>query len=185
MKTKLTGGYVFMAASLDGFVARENHSLDWLMKYDTSGEDHGYKAFIKTIDVLVMGSGSYKTVLSFDSWPYEMHVFVMSRTLSQKDIPEALKNKVTITNLTPRNLMDFLYSEGMEKAYVDGGKLVQSFISDGLIDEITITHIPILIGTGKRLFGSITEDVDLDLVSSKILKPGFVQSFYKVLANKE
>lgn len=183
MKNEHATGYVFMASSLDGFVARQDHSLDWLMKYDTKGQDHGYNDFIANMDVLVMGSGSFKTVLGFDQWPYQLPVFVMSTSLTQEDIPKDLVNKVTITNLNPLELMESLYVKNLKRVYVDGGKIVQSFIREELVKEITITHVPILIGDGKRLFGDIQKDIDLELITSKKLIPGFVQNHYHVVTN--
>ncbi len=180
MESKKARGLVFMATSIDGFVARKDHSLDWLMKYPDDGNDKSYEEFIANIDVLVMGSGSFKTVLKFDPWPYTIPVLVMSHSLSQKDIPEALIGKVEVTRLDPIQLMESLFKQGNKNAYVDGGKLVQSFISDGLIEEMTITQIPILIGEGIRLFGDIKEDIDLELLNSRAYGAGFVQNHYRL-----
>ena len=181
MKGKYANGNVFMASSLDGFVARQNNSLDWLMKYGVDENDNSFKEFTKKMNALVMGSGTFKTVIGFDHWPYEMHTYVMSRTLTQNDVPEPLQNKVTVKSLNPKELMKFLYEKGIIEVYVDGGKLVQSFISSGLINEITLTQIPILIGKGKRLFGEIENDIDLELTNSKQMKFGFVQNTFRVL----
>ncbi|WP_460218874.1 dihydrofolate reductase family protein [Psychroserpens sp. MEBiC05023] len=183
MKDNYSQGYVFMAASLDGFVAREDNSLDWLMKFGVDENDDSFEEFTKSMDALVMGSGTYKTVIGFDQWPYKMHTYVMSRTLSQKDVPEELQNKVTIKNLNPKDLMTFLYKNDLINIYVDGGKLVQSFINNGLVNEITLTQIPILLGKGKRLFGELEKDIDLELINSKPMKFGFVQNHYRIIIN--
>lgn len=181
MEDRYANGYVFMASSLDGFVARQDNSLDWLMKYGVDENDNSFVEFTKNIDVLVMGSGTFKTVLGFEQWPYKMPVYVMSRSLTQDDIPEALQNQVSINALNPKELMLFLYKKGLNNAYIDGGKLVQSFMNDGLIKEITLTQIPILIGQGKRLFGELDNDIDLELITSKPMKFGFIQNHYQVL----
>lgn len=181
MEKKHAIGYVFMAMSLDGFVAREDHSIDWLMKYDTGEEDQGYDDFIANIDVLVMGSSSFKTVLRFDTWPYQLPVYVMSSTLTNNDVPKNLTGKVEIISLSPLEIMYYLYEKGLKNAYIDGGKLVQSFMSHALISEITITQIPILIGSGKRLFGELVHDIDLELLNSKTFQLGFVQNHYRVI----
>lgn len=181
MKEGYSQGYVFMAASLDGFVAREDNSLDWLMKYGVDENDNSFEEFTKNMDALVMGSGTYKTVIGFDQWPYKMHTYVMSRALTQNDVPEELQDKVTIKNLDPNELMKFLYENDLKKIYVDGGKLVQSFISKGLVSEITLTQIPILIGKGKRLFGELEKDIDLELITSKPMKFGFIQNHYRII----
>jgi len=178
----MTTGHVYIATSLDGFVAREDRTLDWLMKQPTEGEDYGYDAFIDSVDGLVMGRGSYETVLTFESWIYTKPVLVMSATLSPDDIPEHLKDKVEITNETnPEKVMSHLAGKGWKRAYVDGGRLVQSFMRAGLVDDITLTLIPILIGRGIRLFGDIEHDIDLELLASQSYGSGLVMNRYKVL----
>ena len=168
-------GHVFIATSLDGFVARKDHQIDWLIKQKTSGEDYGYDDFMKSVDGIVMGSGSYKTVLTFGDWPYKKPVVIMSKTLVQSDIPEELKDKVNLTDLDPPELMESLQKDGWSCAYIDGGKVVQSFIRYGLIEDFILTTVPILIGSGIRLFGEINSDIDLSLIDSKPLKSGLVQ----------
>lgn len=181
MNDKYAEGYVFMASSLDGFVTRQDNSLDWLMKYGVDEDDNSFEEFTKDMDALVMGSGTFKTVLGFKQWPYKMSVYVLSRRLTLEDVPKSLQNQVTIINQSPKELMSFLYKKDIKKVYVDGGKLVQSFINDGLINEITLTQIPILIGKGKRLFGELDKDIDLEFINSKPMKFGFIQNHYKVL----
>lgn len=176
----MTSGHIFMAMSLDGFVARENFDLDWLMKQKTEGEDHGYDAFMASVDGLVMGSGSFRTVLGFDAWPYEKPVVVLSNTLGNDDIPDDLRGKVRISSLTPRELMADLSEQGWTRAYVDGGKIIQSFLRAGLIKEMTVTIVPILIGQGKRMFGPLEADIDLRLLETKSFESGLVSSRYAV-----
>lgn len=173
-----------MAQSFDGFVAKENGDLSWLMKYDTTGEDHGYETFISKMDVLVMGSGSYNTVAAFEQWPYEIPVYVLSSRLHQENIPEHLQDKVTVLDKQPKELMEFLYKKGFENAYIDGGKLNFSFIKAGLIQEMTITVLPVLIGAGKRIFGDFGQDLELQLIASKTFaKSNFLQLKYRFTTN--
>lgn len=181
MEDKYANGYVFIAKSLDGFVARQDNSLDWLMKYGVDENDNSFEEFTKDMDVLVMGSVTFKTVLGFEQWPYKIPVYVLSRRLTQEDVPESLQKQVTIKALNPKELMQLLYKKGLIKAYIDGGKLVQSFINDGFIKEFTLTQIPILIGKGKRLFGELAKDIDLELINSKPMKFGFIQNHYQVI----
>ncbi len=158
----MTTGHVFIAVSLDGFIARQDGDIDWLMKQQTAGEDHGYDAFMASVDGLVMGRGSFEKVLSFNDWPYHKPVVVLSRTLSDADIPGELRNKVRLSSLEPGELMRELGREGWQRAYVDGGKVIRSFLRVGLISDITLTHIPILIGEGLPLFGGLDRDIDLE-----------------------
>ena len=174
-------GHIFMAMSLDGFVAREDFGLDWLMKQKTEGEDHGYEAFMDTNDGLVMGSGSFRTALTFGAWPYEKPVVVLSKALKTNDIPENLRKKVRISDQTPRHVMASLSEQGWQRAYIDGGKVIQSFLREGLISDMTVTIAPILIGAGKRMFGVLDADIDLHLLETKSFPSGLVTTKYAVL----
>lgn len=177
----MTTGHMFMAMSLDGFVAREDHGLDWLMKQKTDGEEHGHAAFMASVDGIVMGSGSFRTVLSFDPWPYDKPVIVLSETMTQNDIPQDLRRKVTVSALAPRDLMETLSRQGWRRAYIDGGMIIQSFMRAGLIADMTVTIVPILIGTGKRMFGPLDADIDLRLMESTSFPSGLVTSRYVVV----
>ncbi len=176
----MTTGHMMMAVSLDGFVARPDHSLDWLMKQNTEGEDHGFAEFQASVDAIVMGSGSYKTVLGFGEWPYEKPVIVLSRSLQQKDVPPHLNGKVEISNLDPKALMDEVDRRGFRRVYVDGGAVIQSFLRDGLIADMKVTLVPILIGSGIKLFGELDADIDLKLVSVHKFNSGLVDLVYQV-----
>lgn len=175
----MTTGHVFMATSLDGFVARKNHSLGWLNRVDTGDDDLGYEGFIAKMDGLIMGSGSFRTALSFEAWPYSIPVVVMSHSLTESDIPESLKGKVTMTRKPPKALMESLHQDGWKRAYVDGGKIVQSFVRDGLVSDMVVTLIPILIGEGLALFGAVKSDIQLTLLSSQSFDCGLVQNKYR------
>lgn len=168
-----------MATSLDGFVARRDHSLDWLERPGTAAEDAGYDGFIAEMDGLILGSGSFRTLLTFDAWPYDKPVIVMSRTMTEGDIPELLRDKVSLTREDPATLMASLEKVGWRRAYVDGGKVVQSFIREGLVSDMVVTLIPVLIGDGLPLFGALDADVDLELVSQRAFKSGLVQLKYR------
>ncbi len=176
----MTTGHVFIATSLDGFVARPDHRLDWLLKQDTAGEEHGYEAFMDSVDGIIMGRGSYQTVLGFGDWPYPKPVVVMSRSLTPDDVPEALADKVRLTQLDPPALMRSLAEQGWSRAYVDGGKVVQSFLRCGLVDDIELNVVPILIGEGIPLFSTLDADIDLELLGSTAYPSGCVQSRYRV-----
>lgn len=176
----MTTGHVFIAVSLDGYIARENHDIGWLTELDTGDEDHGYEAFDASIDGLVMGSGSYRKVLTFEEWPYRKPVVVMSHSLEPGDIPENLRTMVSVTTSSPMELMRSLDQKGWSRVYVDGGHVIQSFLRSGLIEDLVITTIPVLIGSGLRLFGELEKDLRLDLVESKAFASGLVQTRYRV-----
>ncbi len=177
-------GHVFIATSLDGFVARKDHALDWLHKQPVSdSDDGGFSAFMDSVDGLVMGTGSLRTLLGFDQWVYTKPVVVLTNSLTPDDIPAHLREKVILSNATPADLMQELAERGWRRVYIDGARVVQSFLSAGLIAELTITTIPILIGEGISLFGPVDQDIDLRLESSRQLPTGMIQTSYRVLSS--
>lgn len=177
----MTTGHVFIATSLDGFIARLNGDVNWLMERDDPSEDHGYGDFIADIDLIVMGRGTYEKVLDLGPWPYDRPVLVMSAKLSETPVPDALVGKVNFTSAQPIELMAELASQDVRRVYVDGGKVVQAFLREGLISDLVITVAPVLLGQGRPLFGAMEADVDLKLVSSRSFPSGLVQSTYKVI----
>ncbi len=168
---------VYIATSLDGFIARENGDIDWLAGGE-SDEDYGYAEFMSAIDHVVMGRNTYEKVLTFGGWPYQKKVVVLtSRDLT---IPPELADKVEALHLSPQKLMHELEHRGVRHIYLDGGVTIRRFLGEGLVDEMTITTIPVLIGKGIPLFGKLEKDVKLELIKSKSLKNGFVQNKYQV-----
>ena len=182
----MTTGHVFIATSLDGFIARKDHSIDWLENQGTTTEEHGYTQFIDSVDGIIFGRKTYEVVLNLtsdDDWPYPKPVIVLSRTLTNSDIPLHLADKVTITDQTPSDLLATLDQKGWKRAYVDGGITIQSFLNEGLIDDLIITTLPILIGQGIPLFGNTPKDIHLELINTRQYPSGLAQSHYRVLVN--
>ncbi len=177
----MTTAHVFIATSLDGFIARSDGDIGWLLQRDDPAEDHGYAAFIADKDMIVMGRGTYEKVLTFNAWPYDMPVLVLSEQLVDAPVPEALRGKVRFSNYSPMGAMKALAGENMRRIYIDGGQVVQSFLRDGLITDMVITTVPVLIGSGRPLFGALTQDIDLKLVSSRSFPSGLVQSTYRLV----
>ena len=172
---------VFIATSVDGFIARPDGDVSWLDGFEPmgAGEDGGYQQFMDSIDALVMGRGSFEKVLEFD-WPYGTKpVIVLSRSLTE--VPEKLRDRVRIDASTPTELVEKLSQGGYQHIYLDGGRVIQSFLRDGLVDEITLTTIPVLIGEGIALFGSLARDIKLRLLETQSWENGFVQSRYQVV----
>ncbi|MGO4157026.1 dihydrofolate reductase family protein [Cupriavidus sp. YAF13] len=174
-------GHVFIATSLDGFIARPDGDIDWLLKRDESTEDHGYLTFIADKDAIVMGRGCYEKILTLGEWAYDKPVLVLSRQLAGEPVPERLQGKVRFADSTPTDAMKQLEAAGARRVYVDGGQLVQSFLRDGLIADLVVTTVPVLIGAGRPLFGALPRDVSLALESSRHFPSGLVQSTYRVL----
>lgn len=175
----MTSGHVFIATSLDGYIARGDGDIDWLLRRDDPAEDHGYDEFIADKEMIVMGRGSYEKALSFDEWPYDRPVLVLSKQLAGGQVPSSLEGKVRFSDLSPSETMKALAGQNVRRAYVDGGQLVQSFLREGLIEDLVITTVPVLIGSGRPLFGALPQDVDLALVSSRSFPSGLVQTTYR------
>jgi dihydrofolate reductase len=171
---------VYIATSLDGFIAREDGALDWLPQpgEGSGDEDYGYDAFMATVDVIVMGRKSFEKVLTFGAWPYVKPVVVLSSGTVK--IPEALKGSVELMSGSPAEIVASLSGRGVAHAYVDGGATIQNFIAAGLIQRLTITRIPVLIGRGIPLFGTVLRDVPLRHIQTRSYSSGMVQSEYAV-----
>ncbi|WP_418315604.1 dihydrofolate reductase family protein [Piscinibacter sakaiensis] len=171
---------VFIATSLDGYIARENGAIDWLEKANATvpeGEDCGYAEFFASVDALVMGRASFEQVLGFADWPYgDKPVHVLSRSLQR--LPVGLPGSISLLDMAPQQVVQLAADAGHRHLYVDGGQTIQAFLAAGLISEMTITVIPVLLGSGIRLFGAVPCDIPLRLLSAKAYPFGFVQSRY-------
>ncbi len=173
---------VFIAASLDGFIARRDGRIDWLERANQrvpAGEDCGYAQFMSGIDALVMGRRTFALARSFPEWPYgKTPVIVLSRRL--RTLPRGVPDTVRLSRQAPAALVARLAARGLRRLYIDGGVTIQRFLAAGLIDEITITTIPVLLGAGRPLFGRLPKDLALEHLSTHAFDFGFVQSRYRV-----
>jgi len=168
---------VFIAASLDGYIAREDGDITWLTGRAGEGEDYGYGEFSAGIDRIVLGRRTFEKVLTFGAWPYgRTPVVVLSRSLRPEAMPRGLPDTVRVDAGGAAELAARLAAEGARKAYIDGGKTIQSFLEAGLVDELTITTIPVLLGAGIPLFGRLSSVVDLEHLRTRAWPNGFVQS---------
>jgi dihydrofolate reductase len=135
---------------------------------------------MESIDGLLMGRGTFETALSFEAWPFKKPVVVASRTLSASGLRKDIAGKVRISPLAPGPLMEKLAAEGWNNVYVDGGKLIQSFLNEGLISDLILTRVPLLLGGGLSLFGTAKADITLRHVRTTTFASGMVQSKYDV-----
>lgn len=167
----------FIAASLDGYIARADDALDWLPMH--TGEDHGYDAFMRDVDALVMGRRTFEVVRGLGAWPYGARRVVV-QTRRSLDVLPALAARVDASALDPAPLLARLGAEGVRRVYVDGGVTITRFLAAGCLDELVLTRIPVLLGSGVPLFGALAHDVALDHVSTRAFPSGLVQSHYRV-----
>ena len=174
-----TENKVFIARSLDGYIADREGGLDWLYAVPNPEQvDLGYESFIKGVDAIVMGRNTFETVCSFDmEWPYNKPVFVLSSSL--KSVPEKLKTKVDLLRGSPREVLQQIHLKGYIRLYIDGGKTVQHFLQEDLIDEMVITTIPILLGAGIPLFGELPVAMEFKHAWSRLYLDALVQDCYK------
>jgi dihydrofolate reductase len=173
-------GHVFIACSLDGFIAREDGDIKWLTERGDPGStaDTGYDAFIETVDGLIIGRGTWDAVLEMDQYWYAgQRVLVVSNTLAAEDITH---EGATVHRSIEDAIATFT-GEGRSNAYVDGGKLIQEFLRRGLVESLVITRVPVLLGSGAPLFGPLDADINLELTEQRELGSGFVQQSYKVI----
>jgi dihydrofolate reductase len=168
---------VFIGTSVDGFIARANGELDWLPA--GGGEPHGYDEFIAGIDAIVIGSGTFETVLAFDAWPYgDRRVVVLSSR--PVDLTAGGKGVVEQMAGSPADIVARLAATEARHLYIDGGITIQQFLRAGLIQRLIITRVPVLIGEGIPLFGSLPGDVRLRHMTTRSFPSGLVQSEYEI-----
>ena len=170
---------VYIATSLDGYIADKYGGLDWLHSIPNPDNlDLGWTDFIGQIDALIMGRKTFETICGFDvEWPYSLPVFVLSNSLTS--LPEAYRDKAEIVSGPLVEIVESLNERGFNKLYIDGGKTIQSYLQADLIDELTITQIPILLGGGTQLFSKLLKPLTFELISTKVKLGAMVQTHYR------
>ena len=170
---------VFIAISLDGYIADKNGGIDWLHSIpNPKNDDMGYVEFTNNIDALVMGRTTFETVCGFDvDWPYNKPVFVLSNKL--KEIPESHKGKAILVKGTLTEILEQIYEKGLNKLYIDGGTTIRNFLKEDLIDEMVLTVIPILLGGGSPLFSELPKELKFELIKTKTCLNQVTQNYYK------
>ena len=168
---------VYVGTSLDGFIAKKDGSIDWLAPFENEEIGDSYRQFISTIDAVVIGRGTFEKILMSTSWPYEKNAFLLSTSMTR--VPEMLKEKVMILSMKPKEVLSYLSGKGFSNVYVDGGKVIQGFLREDCIDELIITRVPVLIGSGIPLFDSLDKTLEFTHVGTDVYSNGLVKSRYK------
>ncbi|MFD2727273.1 dihydrofolate reductase family protein [Hyunsoonleella rubra] len=170
---------VFLGKSIDNYIAGKNGELDWLDMIPNPDQlDMGYNTLMNEVDAILMGKTSFETVLGFDiEWPYQKHVFVLSRSL--KNIPVKLQDKVSVLQGNEKEILKSIHNKGYLNLYIDGGKVVQNFLKQDLIDELRLTTIPIVLGEGIPLFDVLPKRLEFEHVKTEVFCNQIVQSCYK------
>jgi dihydrofolate reductase len=169
---------VFVGVSVDGFIARKDNRLDFL--YQKPDVDNGYDDFMATVDALVIGRGTFEFVRSLKEWPYgNRPVIVLSRNPRRVKVP--MGTNCEVISAPPKQVLARLAKRGVKHVYVDGGKTIQGFLRAGLVQRMVITRVPVLIGKGIPLFGSIPHDIRLKHVKTRTFRNGMVQTEYNLI----
>ncbi len=170
---------VFIATSIDGYIADKNGELNWLQSIpNPENNDMGFVELNHRIDALVMGRTTFETVIKLDiPWPYNKPIFVLSNTL--KEIPKHYKNKAFLTKGTLTEILNQIYEKGYNTLYIDGGTTIRNFLKEDLIDEMILTTIPILLGGGPSLFGKLPNELKFELIETKTFLNQITQNHYK------
>lgn len=172
---------VFCGVSVDGFLARPNHALDFL---DAGGQEpHGFDEFYGSVDVIVIGRRTFEVVLTFGGWAYGKKPVIV---LSSRPIDLSTVKGGVVEQMSgePTEIVRQLKVRGFKHAYIDGGITIQRFLAAGCIDRLVITRVPVLIGAGIPLFGAVPQDILLHHVATRCYKSGLVQSEYETRVHK-
>ena len=167
---------VYIATSLDGFIAGEDGDLSFLAVAGSEEHDYGYRSFIDRVDAIVMGRGTYEAGLAFPTWPYEGERVIV---LTSGSAPKSRHGEEFVAGDIPA-LLERLGAEGVHRVYVDGGATIRSFLAAGFIDDLTISIVPVILGRGIPLFGLGAPRVALTLTGSESYETGLVQLRYRV-----
>lgn len=175
----ITKNSVFIATSLDGYIADKNGNIDWLHSIpNPDNDDMGYTEFINGIDALIMGRTTFETVCGFDiDWPYQQPVFVLSKSLTE--IPEAYQEKAFLVNGALTEVLESIHQKGLTRLYIDGGTTIRNFLKEDLIDELIITTIPVLLGGGFPLFAELPNELQFELITAKTYLNQITQIHYR------
>jgi len=161
----------FLAVSLDGFIARPDGGLDWLEPFQA---EHGYQAFFRSVDWVLIGRATWEVVVAFPEWP-----FAGKRVAVLTHRPLEARHGETAISGPPAEALARLEAEGARRVYVDGGAVVSQFLAAGLLDELTVNVVPIVLGEGLRLFQGVLPERRLSLASSQAYPSGLVQLRYR------
>lgn len=149
---------LFIASSLDGYIARENGKIDWLPENTASG----YDDFIKSIDTVIMGKKTYDQVLTFGDYPYKdkkSYVFTRNNEYSKNENTEFVHD-------ADKLVKDILSDSGTNIWLIGGAEIISTFVNLGFVDEIIISIIPVVLGKGIPLFKNIEKEVKLELIKT-------------------
>jgi dihydrofolate reductase len=172
---------VYIATSIDGFIADSDGGLDWLFEIpNPTGDDFGYSKFMERVDAIVMGRATFEKVLTFGQWPYKLPVFVVSDSMTS--LPPSFRGDDELIDFVggaPSDIMTDLDACGLRDLYIDGGDTIHRFLAADLIDELIITRIPVILGTGIPLFRDHDRLLRFEHLETQVYNNALVKSRYR------
>ncbi len=169
----------YLAVSLDGYIADSEGSVDWLNELPNAEQsDYGFNDFMNSVDAILMGANTFRTVQSFGVWPYTKPVYVASNSI--KTVPHGFEEKITLTHGNQADILKSMNEAGFDTIYVDGGIVVKNCIDENLLDEIYITHVPVTLGAGITLFPNTGIRNNFEHIMTEVVGQGLVKSHYKM-----
>ncbi|WP_068471067.1 dihydrofolate reductase family protein [Candidatus Protochlamydia phocaeensis] len=167
---------IYIATSIDGYIARKDDSLDWLDRVGGFNEDYGFQKLLDSIDAVILGRKTYEIAASVPDWPYKgKKIVVLSKSLKTvREEAELFQGDLT-------QLVSHLDSDGIKHVWIDGGLTISQFLNLQMVDFMTLSVIPVLLGEGIPLFNSIAKELSCRLVSSQSYPSGLVQLHYEIV----
>ena len=171
---------LYIATSLDGYIAKPNDDLSFLSIVQKDGEDYGYSEFVSSIDTVILGRKTYDGIMAVvDEFP---HMDKISYIITRTERPSI--GNINFYNGTLNSLVKKLKSEKGKNIFIDGGaEIVHELLKANLIDEFIISIIPILVGDGIKLFADGRPELKLKLVTLKKFETGLIQMHYERVDN--
>ncbi len=166
---------IYIAASIDGYIAREDNSLDWMDRVGGFDEDYGFKQLLDSIDTLIIGRKTYDVATTVsDPYPGKRVVVLSNRLKSVKEGMELYSGDLV-------ELISKLHAQGAKHIWVDGGVTLSQFLASQLVDTMTLSIIPVILGGGLPLFNQIGKEISCRLTSSQSYPSGLVQIKYEIV----
>ena len=168
----------YIACSMDGYIAKSNGAIDWLTSIpNPTNSDYGFEEYFKTVDAVLMGKNTFLSVDQMNYWPYTKMVYIWSSSL--KVLDKKYKNRATIINGDIKSIISHLEEKNIKRLYVDGGRTIQSFLNENLLDEMIITTISIILGNGIPLFGRLETEIEYYLYKTERIDDYMVKNYYR------
>lgn len=165
---------IYIASSIDGYIARHDNSLDWMDRVGGYDEDYGFKQLLDSIDSLIIGRKTYDIATTVaDPYPGKRVVVLSNQLSSVREGMELYRGDL-------RKLVTKLHGEGIKHIWIDGGVTISQFLSLKLVDTMTLSIIPIILGDGIPLFNVVNKEIPCHLISSQSYPSGLVQLKYEI-----